>query len=213
MTVGVHRQWEPIGGGERPEEEQVAGGILLRAKHTAEDPACGIVESSVQDEAGSASLEPGVVTAVHLDEHAGLRHAFAAAAMPWRAAGARAAEPGGREDATERGARDVDVFPFGEEIREVLKVHASIAGLGKAHEAAAQRLREAAWRGATAIPMDQGRGALDSIPGVEAAEVPDREAEKLGSVRHADLAAIQGTENEQATLGTLGQRNHLPHAP
>lgn len=88
-----------------------------------------------------------------------------------------------------------------------------LAGLREAHEAVPERLREAPWGRSAAIPVDEGRGALSPIPRAEAAELSDREAENLGGVRHADLAAVQGTENEELTLGTLGQRNHLPHAP
>jgi len=97
MAIGVDRGREAIAADELTEEEEVAVGVLLRAKHGAQDTTGGIVDGGEEDETGATVLEPGMVAAIELDEEARLRHALPAATMPGGPAGAGTADAGGAQ--------------------------------------------------------------------------------------------------------------------
>ena len=102
--------------------------ILFGAKDAGQDAPGGIVDGREEDEAWSPILEPGMVTAVHLDEQAGPRHAFAAAAMPRRAAGARTADASLPEHALHGGPGQDQAVVLAEQVGEVMIIRASVAG-------------------------------------------------------------------------------------
>lgn len=116
MAIGVGGGGYPIALDEAAEEEEVAMGIFLRAKDGSKDLSRGIIDGGQQDEPGATVLQPGVVTAVHLDQEAGLGHAFPAAAMPGRPAAARAAKASGAKDALDGGAGQVQRFVLGDQL-------------------------------------------------------------------------------------------------
>jgi hypothetical protein len=71
--------------------------IFFEAKDRREDFPRGVVDGGEEHEPRSAVLEPGMMTAIHLDQQPDLGHALAAAAMPGRAALPWTTDAGGTE--------------------------------------------------------------------------------------------------------------------
>jgi hypothetical protein len=114
-----------------------------------------------------------VVAAIHLDEEAGLRHALAATAMAGRPAGAWAADPGGAEEPLHRPRRQAEALAFGEQLGEVMVIHAGVAGACQREDSSPDRLCDAAGRGPAAVAMGEGRKTLLAQAGQEPTEVPE----------------------------------------
>jgi hypothetical protein len=153
MAIGVGGDRDPIAADEAAQQEEVAVRIFLRAKDTAEDAAGGIVDGRMQDKARAAVLQPRMVTAVHLDEEAGLRHGRPAPAMPWGAPAPGARQPMRAEEALHGRAGDVHALAFRQELGEVAIVAAPIGGAGQGQDSRPQRSREVPRGHAAAIPM------------------------------------------------------------
>lgn len=130
MPIGVGRRGQAIASDELAQQQEIAVGILLGAKDTSQDFARGIVDGREEDEARAAILEPGMVTAVHLDEKPGLRHALASAAMLGRSSGAWAPDARLSQQALHRGTGQDEALMLPEELGEVMIVHASVARAG-----------------------------------------------------------------------------------
>ena len=105
MAIGVGSGGDAIALDEAAEQEEIAVRIFLWAKDAGEDLPCGIVNGGVEDEVGAPVLEPGVMTAIHLDEQAGLGHALAAPAMAGGPAGPGTADACGPQPALDRRPR------------------------------------------------------------------------------------------------------------
>lgn len=183
MPIGVGGAGEAVAANEAAEEQKVAMGVLLETEDALQDLSGGIVQGSDEDEAGTPVLKPGVMTAIHLDQEARLRHALAAAAMPGWAPGAGAANPGGAEQALHGRAGEVDPFPILEELREVMIVHARVGGAGQREDAVADGLRQAVGRGVTAVAMREGGEAPPPESGEKATDVAEGQAQERGGLR------------------------------
>ena len=103
VAISVRRDGEAMPLGEATEQEEVAVGLLLVAKDASEHFTGGVIDRAVEDKAGAAVLEPGMLTAIHLDEEAGLWHALPPAAVLGRSARARTAEAGFTQEALDGG--------------------------------------------------------------------------------------------------------------
>lgn len=160
VAVGVGRGGETIAPDELAEEQEVTVGILLQAEDAAEDLTRRIVDGCVEHEPRPAIFEPGVMAAVHLDEEAGLGHAFPTAAMTGWAAGTRAADALGAQQPLHGRAGQPQALAFLEQVREMVIVHARIDGASQGEDAGSHDLGHAPSGGATAVPMGQSREAL-----------------------------------------------------
>lgn len=98
VAVGVGCDGDAIAPDETPQQQEIAVGIFDEAEDRREDVASRVIDGGMEDEARAAVLEPGVVTAVHLDKEARLRHPLTAAAMTWGAAFPRTANARGTEE-------------------------------------------------------------------------------------------------------------------
>ena len=143
VTVGVRGAGKSVTPDELTEEQEIAVGVLFQAEDATEDLARRVVDGRVEDESRPPLFEPGVMAAVHLDEEASLRHAVSAAAMARGTAGAGAADPGGAEEPLHRPTRDPQALAFGEQLGEVVIIHARIGGAGQGEDAGPDGLREA----------------------------------------------------------------------
>src|SRR5262249_1020144 len=149
---------------ELAQHQEIAVRIFLRAKDPGEDFAGGIVEGGVEDEARPPVLEPGMVAAVHLDEEAGLGHPLAPATMTgWSALG-RTADARGPEQPLDCLPRYAQTLGLGQQVREVMIVHAGVAGAGQGEDAATDVVSNPPWGGAAAVTMSQGGEAM--LPGL-----------------------------------------------
>ncbi|MDQ7839757.1 MAG: hypothetical protein RDU83_01860 [bacterium] len=170
VAVGVGRSGEAIAPDDLAEEQEVAVGIFLQAEDAAEDLARGVIDGGVEHEARPAIFEPGVMAAVHLDEEAGLGHAFPAAAMAWGTAGTGAADPGRAEEPLHGLAGKPEALALPEQLGEVVIVHALIGGTGQGEDAVPDGLREAPRGGAAAVAMGEGSEALLAQAGQQPSE-------------------------------------------
>ena len=214
MAIGVSGGRQAIAADELAQDQEIAVCVFLRAKDAGEDFAGGIVDGGMEDEAGAAVLEPGVVAAVHLDEQAGLRHARPAAAMARGAALARTANAGGAQQSLHRGSRQVQRLPLGEELGELTIVHAAVAAAGEGDEAGPDDLGGPTWGRAPAVAMGQCGETMLADLRQEATDMTDREAHEPCGVRHGETPLEELGQDMRSLLLSPAQRHCPPvHAP
>jgi len=213
MAIGVGGGGDAIAADHVAKEQKIAMGILLRSKDTAEDAAGGIVDGRMQDKARAAVLEPRVVTAVHLDEEAGLRHGRPAPAMPWGAPASGARQPMRAEEALHRGPGDVHALAFRQELGEVAVVAALIGGTGQGQDPGPQRRREVPRGHAAAVPMGQGGDATLAQCRQQAPDVADGQAQQGGGGSGIKAAMLDLGEDLSPLLLSLRQGDRLPVHP
>ncbi len=213
MAIGVGRARDAIATDEAAEQEEVALRLFLGAKDTGEDLARGVVDGGMEDQAGPAVLEPGMVTAVHLDEQAGLGHALPPAAMPGWAALARTADASGPEEALHGLPRHVEALSLGQQFGEVVIVYAGVRGAGQGQNSNPDRFSHPAPRGPSAVTVGQGRGAVLPQACEQPAEVAQREARQSSRLPGAQDTVADARQDMQALVLPLGQGNRLPVHP
>lgn len=210
VAIGVHCRRDAVALDETVEEHEVALGVFLGAKDPGQHVPCRIIDGGVQHKTRAAGLQPGMVTAVHLDEEAGLRHALSAPAMPGRAAVTGAADSGGAEPALHRGTRHVQLLPFLDELREVTIVAAGVRGAGQGKEPLAHRVRQPSGRGPTAVAMGEGGQAVLADRGEQALELPSRQAHELGRIRHREMPLEELDQDVGSLLLSRAQGDSPP---
>ena len=120
------------------------------------------------------------MAAVHLDEKAGLGHAFAAPPVAGWATSARAADAGRSQQPLHGFAGYPNALAFYEEFGELVVIHASVRTSREGENAGADVRREAARRGSATVAVREGRRAPVLQPPSKPAEVPWREAQESG---------------------------------
>ena len=214
VAIGVGGRRDAVALDEAPEQEEVPMGVFLGPKDPGQDLARRIVDGRMEHEARPAVLEPGMVTAVHLDEQARLGHALAAAAMAGRAAVTRAADPRGPEPALHGRTRDMDLVTVADELGEVTIVAAGIRRAGQGQEPLAHRVRQTAWGGPTAVAMRQGGQAVLADLGHQTTEMSSGEAQERGRVRHGQTPLEELDQYVGSLLLSLAQGDSpLVHSP
>ncbi len=189
-------------------------GLFLGAKDAAEDFAGGIIDGRMEDQARAAVLEPGMMTAVHLDEETGLRHALAPAAMAGWATGPGAADASGAEEPTDGGAGQVDGFPLLEQVSELVIVDAGIGRAGQREDPLAEALGNALRGWAAPVPMGQRRDPLGAHFSQEPTDVPDRHGQELRGSLSGKGPGLDAGQDMRSLLLLLGQGDRLPvHCP
>ena len=210
MAIGVGRRGHAIASDEATEQEKVAVGIFLRAKDTSEDLSRSIIDRGVEDESGPAIFEPGMVTAIHLHEQAGLGHALTAATMPGWTALARTTDTGGAEKPLHGLPRHAQALALGQQFREVVIIHAGVGGTRQGEDPGADHLSNATRGGPSAVAVGQGRGALLPPVAEEPTEVAQREAQEPGRLPGAENAVVDTRQDMPSMVFPLGQRDRLP---
>ena len=139
--------------------------------------------------------------AVQLQEQARRRTAHSAAAVLWRAAGARTRDPRAAQDPLHRGPREVDALALGEQLTEVRVVQAGVPVLGEGHHLRRERGVEGVRRPAPRVPVRECRGpAVDQARG----EPTDRaigEAEQECRFLAVDPAREETRKDEGTLVG------------
>ena len=162
------------------EHLEVARAVLLLAERRPRHQAGGIIDATHQGEPGTATLEPVVPGAVDLEEHAGLGHPLAAAAVtPWSAPPHRR-QPGLGEDAAQRPLGHDDALPLGEQVRQMGPVDTLIRRRRQLHEPDAQLVVEPVGGDPSAVAVDERSGAL---VGVIARQQPPQRAHREAQIR------------------------------
>lgn len=134
VAIGVDGDGNPMCPDDLTKQQEVAGGILVLAEDGPQDRPGGIVDGVEQDQSRSALLEPGVMTAVQLDQHPPAGHPLATEAVLGRASAPGAAQPSGAQDAVDGGMREDEVFPLGEEFGQVAMIDPRVGRPGEPDE-------------------------------------------------------------------------------
>lgn len=213
VAVGVGGDGDAIASDEAAQQQEVAVGIFDGTEDSGQDVAGGIVDGGMEDRARAAVLEPGMVTAVHLDEEAGLGHPLAPAAMARRTAFARTADAGGAQEPLHGLAGDVKALALGEQIGEVMIVDAGVDRAGQRQDPRADRVRDAPRGAAAAVAVSDGRGTMLTPAGEQTAKVTQREAQEPGGLSGAQYPVMDPRQDVQALMLPLGQGNCLPGHP
>ena len=214
MAISVQGGGEAIAAAEVPEQEEIAVDIFLEAENGGQHVAGGVINGGKEYEAGAAVLEPEMMTAIELDEQAGLRHAVPAAAVARGPAGAGTADAGFAQPALDRGPRKVNVFPLGQELGEMAIIAAAIAGAGQGEHPGPKGIGRPVGGPAAAIAMGQRRQALLADGGEESADMADGKAQQPRRARRSQESGLDPWEDLCPLLLGLGQGDHLPgHSP
>lgn len=210
VSIRIRGTREAIAHDEPTQEEEVAVGVLLVPKDPVEDGPRSIVDRSEQDEVRATVLEPRMMTAVHLDQQAGLGHALAAAAMPRGTPGPGTAQASGPEPPLHRGARDVQPLPLGQQVGELVIIDAGIRGARQREHPRPDGLRQTAGRGSATVPMGQDSDAVLVQRGKEPADMTVREAQQGDGFSHTERPMLDLGQYLHALLLLLSQRDRLP---
>ena len=195
---------------ERAQHQEIAVGIFLRAKGAGEDFTGGIVDGGVEDKAGAAVLEPGMVAAIHLDEQAGLRHALPAAAMAGWAASTGTPDARRAQKPVDGGAGQMQGVPLGEKLGELAIIHASVDGPGEGDDAGPDGLSHSPRGDAIAVAMGEcGQAVLPGL-GQQATDVTNREAHEPRGVRHGEAPFEELDQDMRSLLFSPAQDDSPP---
>jgi hypothetical protein len=208
VAIGVDGEGQAVGLRDLLEEQQIAGGIFLRAEDGAQDHTGGVVDGMEEGAPRAALFKPGVGAAVHLGEHPGLRETVPAPAMRGASAGAWATDPLRGEEPVDGGPGEDQAFTFGEEFAQVLKVDPGVQGAGELDDPSADGSGHAPGRRAASVPMGQGEGPVLPIGGPQALGLTDRSPQESGGFSHLELAALQGVEDHELLGLPLRQGHH-----
>lgn len=210
VAIGIGGCGDPVAPDEAAEEEEVPVGVFFGAKDAGQGGARGIVDGGVQDQARPAVLQPGMMAAVHLDEEAGLGHAFTAPAVPRGATGARTSNARGAQQPLHRFPRDPDAVAFGEQFGKLMVIHSGVGALREGEDPGADRGSEAARGRPAAVAVGEGRWAMVPQAPPKPPEVTRREAQEPGGFA-APQDAVKGPGQDlHALVLVLGQGDRLP---
>ena len=160
VPVAVQRQWNAPALDQALQQREVSGGVLAAAKHGVDHGAAGVVHRQQQGEFGTSVLQPGVMTAVQLQQHPRLGHPLAAKTVRRRAAAAGTADAGLGENAAHRGPAQVDALPLTEQFGEVGVVGALVAAGGQFHHGVRLGRRDSIVGTAATVTVGQRGGAM-----------------------------------------------------
>ncbi len=214
VPIGVGGGRQAIAADELAQQQEIAVGVLLGAKDAGQDFPCGIVDGREEHEARAALLEPGMVTAVHLDEEPRLGHALAPTAMLGGAPGTGAPDARLAQQALHGGPGEDEALVVPEELGEVMIVGAGVAGAGQGEDLRPEGLGEAARGSPSAVAMGERRRAVVADLRQQPTEVTAREAQESGRVRHGEVPLDDLDQDMSSLLFSLAQRDSPPvHGP
>ncbi len=78
-----------------------------------------------------------------------------------------------------------EAFALGQQLAQVLVVDPGVGGLGEVDDPGAGRLIDAPGRPATAVPVDQGPGAVPAERSAQAPDLTGGEAQEVSRFGHA----------------------------
>lgn len=155
MPVAVDHGRESGAKGDRPEELEVSGRVLLRAEDRCGDAPGGVVDRAQERELRPLWSQPGVAAPVELEEQALGRHPLAPAAVPRSPAPAGRGNPLRRQDPPDARAAERDPLPLREQLGEVGVVGSHIAAGGEGQQPSLQVVRDAALAGPAPVAVDE----------------------------------------------------------
>ena len=142
----------------------------------------GIVHRQQQHEPGPPLLQPGMVTAVDLHQHALLGHAPTPEPVLRGAATAGAAQAGPDQNASYRGTAQVNALPFPQQFGEVSVVGASVVVAGQLHHGGRGGFRNGVMGPPSPVPVSQCGGTVPAVRRQKAFGVTFTYSHDLGSL-------------------------------
>ena len=144
------------------DQHEVAVGVLLLAEEGVNHGTGGIVHGDQQRERRRLVPQPGVMTAVHLDQHSLPRHALTANPVLGRTPSPRTAQPGVDQDAPQGGPADVDAVALAQQLAEMGVVGPGVSGTSQVNHGSCNGLGCCVgWPAAT---MTVGNGGSAQFP-------------------------------------------------
>jgi hypothetical protein len=143
-------------------------------------PASVVTPASLSSEIRRSCQVP-VAAAVDLQQQALARHPLAPAALAWRTSSADRLHAGFGQDPAQRADRQLDVFPFGQQLGQMSSVDARVIIARQLDQALAQLLRRAVAGCSTEIAVDQCGQTLRVIARLLPADLTEGELEDARS--------------------------------
>ena len=188
------------------QEHQVAAGVLAGAECRLGHGAGGVVHGDEQRQLRSQVLQPGMVAAVDLHQHALLGHAPAPEAVLLGAAAARTADACLDQNSAQRGTAQIDALAFPQQLGEMSMVGARIAVAGQLHHGSRSGFGDGIVGPAAPVPVGQcGRTDL-AVSREETLGVALAHSHDLGSLGDGKLVFQNAVENLNPCLFLLIQR-------
>jgi hypothetical protein len=211
VAVRVEAQGQAVGTGRLDEHLEVARGVLLLAEGGPGDEPGGIVDAAHEREPRAAILEPVVLAAIDLEEHARLGHPLATEPVTPRPPSSHRRQPGLGEDPAQRPLGHDDALPLGEQVREVGSVDTLVCRRCQLHEPGPQLVVESVGRDPSTVAVDERGGTL---VGVVAHQQPPhrahREVQIRGRLPGRHLTGQDVVEHPEPLLCLSVQRDRLP---
>ncbi len=182
MAIAVRCDGDALSLRERREDLEITVRIFLVPKGSGEDLPRSVILDGEQGETRATPVQPIMVAPIELHEQAFLQHPLATSAVarwppPPYAGQARLAQ-----DAADRGTREGEAFPLGQEFLQVVVVHARVGGRGEAHDAGADTVRDPVDGRAPAIPMDEGGKAPGANSRAQPADLTNGPSQEFGGL-------------------------------
>ncbi len=203
-----------MGADQFPKHDEIPVGIFLRPEDGGRDLVGRIVDGAVEDQAGPASLEPVMVTAVPLEEQSRQGHAFTPTAEAAPPSGLGARDAGGQQDPMDRGAREDDAVVLREFLGQVLVIEAPIPRPGQSHDPPLQGRGDAIGSATATIPMGQGSRSVPTESRQQPAALAQRESQQSCRASGVNALFPDLCQYDHSLLLDWNQGNRLPgHAP
>ena len=192
------------------QQGQIPPGVLAGVKDSLDHDAGGIVHRQQQDELVPPFLQPGMVTAIHLNEHSLLGHALPFEPVLGGAPAAGAAHSCLHQDATYRGPAQVDPLPLPQQFGKVAVVGAGVILAGQLDHGSGLSFGHGVVGPTSPVTVGDRRGAVPAVGRQQALGVPFADSHDLGSLGDGQVVFQYAVEHFDPGLFLLIQCQ-FPH--
>ncbi len=163
VAIAVDGQGDPIAAYDSLHQQEVAPGVLLRSEESIGHRPGGIVHRQQQDESGSSILQPAVMAAVDLQQHALLGHPFPSDPVLGRTMLPGAGQAMAVEKAAYRLTAQVNTLPIRQHFGEVAVIESGVLLAGQNHRGGSDILGDRIAGLATPVAVDQCGGPVPPV--------------------------------------------------
>ena len=203
MAVAVEGERDAVAADDLLQQEEVAAGVLGGAEESVHGRAGRVVHGEQQGEARAALLEPGVMTAVDLEQHPLARHPLAADAVLGRPAASGTRDAGPRQDPADGPTAQVEPLVLPQQLGEVGVVRSRVAGGGQAHDGRGDIGRDGVVRTAPAVAVGERGGSARAVGGEESPRVARADTQDLGGLHELQISGDHPVEYVASCLFEL----------
>ena len=163
VAIAVDGQGDPIAAYDSLHQQEVAPGVLLRSEESIGHRPGGIVHRQQQDESGSSILQPAVMAAVDLQQHALLGHPFPSDPVLGRTMLPGAGQAMAVEKAAYRLTAQVNTLPIRQHFGEVAVIESGVLLAGQNHRGGSDILGDRIAGLAAPVAVDQCGGPVPPV--------------------------------------------------